>query len=59
MDQILFRAKVSLGCLYGCVAQKKLDLLQLAARRPTQLCDCAATVMRGDPWNSGSRSIRA
>ena len=37
MDQILFGPEVPLGRLNRCVPQKHLDLLKLAAGRPTKL----------------------
>ena len=44
VNQILLGAKVTLGRLYGCVPQQQLNLLQFAARGPTQL-RARATIM--------------
>jgi hypothetical protein len=35
--EVLFRAKIALRSLHGCVAQEQLDLLQFATRSPAHL----------------------
>jgi hypothetical protein len=45
VDQILFRAKMSLSRLDGCVAQQQLDLLKFAATGAAQLRAGSAKVM--------------
>src|SRR5258707_11697086 len=57
MDEILFGAKVTLGCLPRGVSQQQLDLLKFAAGRPTQLCASSSKVMRRDAWNTNCRSV--
>jgi len=57
MNQILFRAKIALCRLHGCVAEKQLDLLQFPAGCPAQLRGGPATIMRGDTRDAGCGGV--
>src|SRR5260370_30159953 len=58
MNQILLRAKIALGRLYGGVAQQQLDLLKLAARGTAELRAWPAKVMGGDSRDTGRCGIQ-
>jgi len=52
MNEILFRAEVSLRRLHRSMAEQHLDLLKFAAGRPAQLRASASQIVRRDTWDA-------
>ena len=58
VDQILLRAQVPLCRLHGCVAKEQLDLFKLTTGGATEFGSRAAAIMRRNPRDTGSLSVR-
>ena len=58
MNEILFRAKISLRSLNRCVSEEQLDLFQFPTRGAAQLRACAAKIVGRDSGDASGGGVR-